>query len=202
MIKINLLPHREEKRKARRRDFYVMAGLSFAAAVVIVIAVGVVIDTMIANQQERNDFIKAENVKLDEQIKQIATLRQEIDALKARQQAVENLQSDRNLPVHLLDELLKQMPEGVFLKSVVQQNLKVSLDGYAQSNERVAEVLRALGNNSAWLESPELLEIKATNFGKDSRRVYEFTMNVNVKRPKDKDASGNDPKATPSAPAK
>jgi type IV pilus assembly protein PilN len=200
MLQINLLPHRELRRAARRRDFYVMAGLSLGAALVIVFLVAVVISGYISVQQERNRFIEGENSKLDEQIKEIAQLKSDIDSLKARQQAVEDLQSDRNLPVHLLDELVKQVPEGIYLTSVRQQGLTVALAGVAQSNDRISEMLRNLSNNSQWLNAPELLEIHSSTMGADKRRVFAFTMNVTLKRP----APGADatlPPSTPPAPA-
>ncbi len=185
MVRINLLPHRAEKRAQRRRDFYVLLGLAFGAAVVLGVAVWFVINTYIGVQNDRNAFIKAENKKLDEQIKEIASLRAELESLKARQQAVEDLQADRNLPVHLLDELVKQVPEGVYLQTLRQDNLKVSLTGLAQSNERVSELLRNIGNNSAWIGTPELIEIKAVPAGRDGRRLFQFTTNVTLNRPRD-----------------
>lgn len=186
MVRINLLPHRAEKRAQRRRDFYALIALAFGAAVVIVIAVAFIINGYIGVQNDRNAFIKGENAKLDEQIKEIASLRQELDALKARQQAVENLQADRNLPVHLLDELVKQVPEGVYLQSLKQDNLRVTLTGFAQSNERVSELLRNLGYNSTWIGAPELVEIRAvTQGGRDGKRLFQFTMNVTINRPRD-----------------
>ncbi|MGI9024906.1 MAG: PilN domain-containing protein [Burkholderiaceae bacterium] len=185
MVRINLLPHRAEKRAQRRRDFYVLVALAFGAAVVAVIAVAFVINTYIGVQTDRNTFIKAENKKLDEQIKEIASLRQDLEALKARQQAVEDLQADRNLPVHMLDELVKQVPEGVYLQTLRQDNLKVALTGFAQSNERVSELLRHLSNNSAWIGSPELVEIKAVTVGRDNKRLFQFTINVTINRPRD-----------------
>jgi len=181
MIRINLLPHRALKRAARRRDFYIMAGLSFGVAAVLVFAIGFIISGYITNQTNRNNYIKAANAKLDIQIREIATLRREIDALRARQQAVENLQGDRNLPVHLLAELVKHIPEGVYLRSIRQDGLHVAMNGHAQSNERVSELLRSLGNNSEWLEAPQLIEIKLVTIG--GRRLYEFGANVSVKRP-------------------
>jgi len=184
MAQINLLPHRELRRAQRRREFYVMAILAFAAAAVIVFVGGVIISGAIESQTERNNFIKVENTKLDAQIKEIADLKQDIESLKARQEAVEDLQGDRNIPVHLLDELVKQVPEGIYLTSVKEaSNLRVTLVGYAQSNDRVSEMLRNLSTHSEWLETPELVEIKAATAGTDKRRVYQFTMNVSLKRP-------------------
>ena len=185
MIKINLLPHRALKRAARRRDFYVMAGASFAASVLIVIVGGVVISSYITTQANRNAFIKDANAKLDIQIAEIAQLRGEIDALKARKQAVENLQGDRNLPVHMLEELTRHIPEGIYLNSSIQDGMRVALNGYAQSNERIAELLRNLGNNSIWLERPELIEIRLVPVG--NRRLFEFGVNVYLRRPNEKE---------------
>lgn len=189
MIKINLLPHREEKRKQRKKAFITMLLLTAALGAAIVLAVGGVIAAKISSQNQRNEFIKAENTKLDGQIKEVSTLKQEIEALKARQQAVEDLQGDRNQPVYLMDELVQQVPEGIYLRAFKQEGQRVILNGYAQSNERVSELLRNLSNNSPWLERPDLIEIKATGLGqgKDAKRVFEFTVNVGIKRPRDKD---------------
>jgi type IV pilus assembly protein PilN len=196
MVLINLLPHRAEKRAQRRRDFYVLLALSFGAAVVAAIAVWFLINTYIGVQTDRNEFIKAENRKLDDQIKEIASLKSDLEALKARQQAVEDLQADRNLPVHLLDELVKQVPEGMYLTSVKQDNLRVSLSGLAQSNERVSELLRNVSNNSPWVNAPELVEIRAVVLpGRDAKRLFQFTVNVSINRP----SSGTTPPVVPPA---
>jgi type IV pilus assembly protein PilN len=189
MTKINLLPHREAKRKQRKHAFFAMLLLSAALGGAFVLGVGGYIANNIADQNQRNNFIKAENAKLDAQIKEIATLKQEIEALKARQQAVEDLQADRNQPVYLMDELVKQVPEGVYLRTFKQDGQRVVLNGYAQSNERVSELLRNLSNNSPWLERPDLIEIRSTGLGqgRDAKKVFDFTINVGIKRPRDKD---------------
>lgn len=189
MVRINLLPHREEKRKQRRAAFLRLLALSAVLGLAGAVAYAGFIGAKISNQNQRNEFIRAENTKLDGRIKEIATLRQEIEALKARQQAVEDLQSDRNQPVYLMDELVKQVPEGVYLRALKQDNQRVAISGYAQSNERVSELLRNLGNNSPWLERPDLIEIRSANVGqgKDAKRVFDFTVNVGIKRPRDKD---------------
>lgn len=189
MVRINLLPHREEKRKQRKIAFIRLLALAAVLGFAIAVAYAAFMATKISNQNQRNEFIRAENAKLDQQIKEISTLKQEIEALKARQQAVEDLQSDRNQPVYLLDELVKQVPEGIYLRALKQDNQRVALSGYAQSNERVSELLRNLGNNSPWLERPDLVEIKAATVGqgKDAKRVFDFTVNVGIKRPRDKD---------------
>ena len=186
MILINLLPHREEKRRQRKRAFFAALG---ACAVGGVLVVGVwysVLQQMTAAQQSRNDFLAAEIARLDVQIKDISTLRAEIDALKARQKAVEDLQTDRNVPVHLLDELVKQTPEGVYLTTIKQTGQVVAVTGVAQTNERVSELLRNTLYNSPWLEKPELVEIKAvavTTANREQRRLFEFSMRVTLKRP-------------------
>ena len=189
MIRINLLPHREERRKQRKNAFVAMLVAAAVIGGILVLLVGIVIANKISTQTDRNEFIKAENKRLDIEIKEIATLKAEIEALKARQQAVEDLQGDRNQPVYLLDELVKQVPEGVYLRSFKQEGQRVALNGFAQSNERVSELLRNLGNNSAWLQKPDLIEIKAATAGqgKDAKRVFDFTINVGIKRPRDKD---------------
>jgi type IV pilus assembly protein PilN len=190
MIRINLLPHREERRKQRKNAFVAMMVGAAVIGGLIVLLVGIVIANKISSQNQRNEFIKAENRRLDVEIKEIATLKAEIESLKARQQAVEDLQGDRNQPVYLLDELVKQVPEGVYLRTFKQDGQRVVLNGYAQSNERVSELLRNLSNNSAWLQRPDLIEIKAATAGqgKDAKRVFDFTINVGIKRPRDKDA--------------
>ena len=189
MAKINLLPHREAKRKQRKQQFFAMLVLSALIGGGVILVVGGYFANSISNQNQRNAFIKAENAKLDEQLKEIAKLKEEIEALKARQQAVEDLQGDRNQPVYLMDELVKQVPEGIFLRSFKQNGQRVVLNGYAQSNERVSELLRNLGSNSPWLERPDLIEIRSAIWGqgKDAKKVFDFTVNVGIKRPRDKE---------------
>lgn len=189
MIKINLLPHREEKRKQQKHDFYTLLVVASIVGVVIIIAVGLFNATEILVQTERNHVIKAENDKLDEEIKEIATLKDEIDSLKARQQAVEDLQGDRNQPVYLLSELVTQTPEGIYLRSVKQDGQRIVLMGYAQSNERVSEYLKNLSSKSDWLDKPDLIVINSTGIGqgKTAKKVFDFTINVGIKRPRDRE---------------
>jgi type IV pilus assembly protein PilN len=145
-----------------------------------------VIGEMTSTQQARNDFLKTEIARLDGQIRDIENLRAEIEALKARQKAVEDLQIDRNTPVYLLDELVKQTPEGVYLTAVKQTDQVVAVTGVAQTNERVSEFLRNTQYSSPWLEKPELVEIKVANANpamRDQRRLFEFSMRVTLKRP-------------------
>jgi type IV pilus assembly protein PilN len=191
MIRINLLPHREEKRRQRKNTFFAMLAAALVLGAIVVAAGAVFIATKISDQDQRNNFIKAENARLDAQIAEIVTLKQEIDALKARQQAVEDLQSDRNQPVFLMDELVKQVPEGIFLKTFKQSGQRVILNGFAQSNERVSELLRNLSNSSPWLERPDLIEIRAATVGvgRETKKVFDFTINVGIKRPRDKEAA-------------
>ncbi len=185
MILINLLPHREMARKRARQAFNV--SLVGAALIGALIAGGVFLwyQNEIDRQQGRNGFLTAEIGKLDQQIKEVATLEQEIAALKARQEAVENLQADRNMPVHLLDESVRQLPDGLYLSSIKQENQNVMIKGVAQSNERVSELLRNLARNSEWVTKPELIEIVAGNLAlnqREQRRVYNFTIRVLLKR--------------------
>ena len=189
MIRINLLPHREAKRKLKKSAFFALMALGGIAGVAIVLAVGGYNASRISIQNERNLVLSHANAELDKKIAAIATLKQEIEALKARQQAVEDLQGDRNQPVYLLDELVRQMPDGVYLKSFKQDGQRVVLNGYAQSQERVAELLRNLAGNSPWLERPDLTEVRASALpqSKTARKVVEFTLGVAIKRGRDKD---------------
>lgn len=196
MIRINLLPHREAKRKLKQTAFIALMALGGIVGVLVVLMVGGYNASRISIQEERNRVIKEANAALDKDIAKIATLKQEIEALKARQQAVEDLQGDRNQPVYLLDELVKQTPDGVYMKSFKQEGQRVNLTGYAQSQERVAELLRNVAGASPWLERPDLTEVRAVPLAqsKTGRKVVEFTMAVGIKRPRDKDAAGTDGK--------
>lgn len=186
MILINLLPHREATRKRQKDQFFTQLGLSALLGGVICGAVFTWYQGQISAQQDRNTFLQGEITKLDTEIKDIANLQREIASLRARQTAVENLQGDRNLPVHLLDELVAQLPDGVYLTSMKQENQSVLLVGVAQSQERVSDLLRNLSNNSPWLVRPDLVEIVAARpaaGGRDQRRVSNFTIRVSLKRP-------------------
>lgn len=181
-IRVNLLPHRAERRERRKKAFYFFTALSLFAGAALVFVVWSVLQGLIAGQRERNDFITAENRKLDLQIREIATLRQEIEALRARQRAVEDLQADRNLPVYLMDELTRQVPEGIYLRTVKQTDKKVNVAGWAASNERVSEFLRNLQSNSQFLERPELIEIRVSGQQPPGvqRRVFDFSLNFTL----------------------
>ncbi|WP_101047691.1 PilN domain-containing protein [Macromonas nakdongensis] len=183
MITINLLPHREAARKKRREQFFVHLGLAAVAGLAVAAAIYAFYEARIAEQQRRNEFLQTEIRKLDVQIKEIATLQQELNSLKARQAAVESLQADRNLPVHLLNEMVTQLPEGVYLRTLRQEGMTISLTGLAQSQERVSELLRNLGGHSDWLTQPQLIEITATTAtlgARGQRRVYNFSMRVTL----------------------
>jgi type IV pilus assembly protein PilN len=181
--RVNLLPHRAAKRERQKKLFWALTGLAAVAGLFMVGAVWTVLQGQIGSQEARNEFIRAENRKLDTQIKEIATLRQEIDGLRARQRAVEDLQADRNQPVYLLDEIAKQVPEGIYLRSIKQEDRRVNVTGWAASNERVSEFLRNLQNNSRVLERPELVEIKVAGQGPAgvNRRVFEFGLYFTMK---------------------
>ena len=191
MIRINLLPHREAKRKQKKTAFVALMALSAAAGVLVVMMVGGYNASRISIQNQRNEVLTKANLALDVKIAEIKALKEEIEALKARQQAVEDLQGDRNQPVYLLDELVRQTPQGVHLKSFRQEGQRVALSGYAQSQERVAELLRNLGGASPWLERPELSEVRAVPLAqsKTGKKVVEFNLAVGIKRPRDKEAA-------------
>ena len=195
MIKINLLPHREARRKQKKAAFVALLTASAVMGAVVVMVIGGYNATRISIQEERNGVLTRANADLDKKIAEIATLKQEIEALKARQQAVEDLQGDRNQPVYLLEELVRQMPPGVHLRSFQQNGQRVTMTGYAQSQERVAELLRNLAGNSPWLQRPDLVEVRSIVLpgSKTGKKVSEFTLAVGVKRPRDKD--GADPGA-------
>jgi type IV pilus assembly protein PilN len=188
VILINLLPHREERRRRRKIAFFAGLGLAAVAGLGVVGAWYLVVEQLVSGQQQRNHFLQAEIKKLEVQIKDIATLRAEIGALKSRQRAVEDLQIDRNVPVHILNELVRQTPEGIYLTSVKQENQTLAVTGIAQTQERVSEFLRNTAYNSEWLVRPELIESKATTAqagGREQKRLFEFAVRLTVKRPQD-----------------
>ena len=204
MILINLLPHREEKRQRKKVAFFAGLALSAVAGLAIVGLWYLVVQQLTSVQQERNQYLSAEIKKLEVQIKDIAMLRAEIESLKARQRAVEDLQIDRNLPVHLLNELVKQTPEGVYFTGLKQDGQVLSVNGTAQTQERISEFLRNTANNSEWLIRPELVESKASTAqtaNKQQKRLFDFSVRVTVKRPQDKPAVAAEAVAPPSKPA-
>ena len=196
MIRINLLPHREEKRRLRQKQFAAIAGITIAFGLVAAFVVWFFLDQQVQQQQTNVNFMKAEISKLDKQIEEIRKIREETASLLAKKQVVESLQSNRSEPVQLLDQLLRQLPEGVYLKSVKQTGTKVGVTGYAQSNARVSTLMRNLGA-SPYLENPELVEIKAVPApANPNARVNEFLMNISIKR-----AKSDDGKAAPKSAA-
>lgn len=203
MILINLLPHRAAARKRRREQFMLQLGLSLLAGVLLSLLIMLSFQQRIHEQREnRNDPLRVGIAELDAQIKDVASLKTQVEALKARQQAVESLQADRNLPVHLLEEMVRQLPDGIYLSSIKQEGLNITIAGMAQSQERVSELLRNLGNRSAWLRQPQLVEIVASDVNvprQGSRRVSSFSIRVLLVRGQERteQAGGDKPAAAP-----
>lgn len=187
MIRLNLLPWREERRREHKQQFQRQLGLMAVLGLSVVLAVFAVNASSIGLQEERNQQLSAENAKLDVHLREIQQLQQQIAALKARRAAVERLQSGRSYPVRLLNELATRVPQGVALKSV-KQTEKLALNGIAQSNARVSELLRALNTDAAWLGQPELGEIKSANVGqgRDAKKIVEFSINLEQRTPEEK----------------
>jgi type IV pilus assembly protein PilN len=180
-VRINLLPHREQKRAARQQQFILLAALTLGLGAVLAMAGHTFIAAKISNQEGRNAFLKAEIAKLDKEIEEIKVLKEKTTALLERKKVVEALQSNRSQVVHLLDQLVRQLPDGVYLKSIEQKDNNVKLIGYAQSNARVASLMRNL-DSSDWLEEPGLVETKAVIL--NNIRVSEFTLNIKLSSPK------------------
>jgi type IV pilus assembly protein PilN len=194
MIPINLLPHRAARRKAQQRQFFVLVGMTAAIAAGIVIFVHIFFAGRIETQVERNKYLESEIVALDKQIDEIRKLKEQTQALLARKRVVESLQTNRTETVRLLDQLVRQLPDGVYLKTVKQTGQKVNVIGYATSNARVSTLMRNF-EASPWLESPALIEIKAVTV--DNTLLNEFNLNVSISRPKEESAT----KAKTAAPA-
>lgn len=185
MIRINLLPHREEKRAARRQQFYALAGMIVVLAGLIVFLVHTVIGGYISRQEQKNAFLTQTIASLDKEIDEIKRLREQTDALLSRKQVIESLQSNRTEIVQLFNELARQVPEGVYIKTLKQTGARIDITGYAQSNARVSNLMRNL-EGSPLLEQPSLVEIKAATVNK--RRTSEFSMKVMLTRAKQEDA--------------
>jgi len=179
MIRINLLPWREARRKAHNLQFFILMGMVAGLAASIILLVHGYYAARISTQTERNKFLKDENAKLDKEIEEIKKLKEEIQALLSRKRVIETLQADRAQTVYLLEQLVRQTPDGVYLKSVKQTGNKVNLTGYAQSNARVSTLMRNL-EASPYLQNPDLVEIKVATVG--GKRLSEFIMNVGIKR--------------------
>jgi type IV pilus assembly protein PilN len=186
VILINLLPYREERRKRRKAAFFAGLGVAGLAGAGIVGAIFLLLQFLTTEQQERNQYIQSEISRLEAQIKDIADLKTEIEALKSRQRAVEDLQTDRNTPVQLLNDLARLAPEGVYLTGIRQDSKVVTISGIAQTNERVSEFLRNVSRASEWLEKPDLIEVKLANVTantREQRRLLDFSMKVSIKAP-------------------
>lgn len=184
MIRINLLPHREEKRRARQKQFITLSVVSVLLGGLVWGLVHAAISAQIYYQESRNNYLQRETDILDKQIAEIKKLREQTKSLLERKDAVEKLQSDRSRVVHLLDQMLRILPEGVYLKSIKQSGDKVDLGGYAQSNARVSTLMRAI-EDSAWLESPSLVEIHSATVG--GARLSEFTLTFSLTKLQDVD---------------
>lgn len=193
MIRVNLLPHREEKRKARQKQFGILAGLTAAIGVAVAGLLWFVFDSQIENQKGRNNYLNTEIVKLDKQIDEIKRIREETASLLSKKQVVEGLQSNRSEPVYLLDQLLRQLPEGLYLTSIKQIGQKISVSGYAQSNARVSAFMRNI-EASPYLGNPNLIEIKSVTL--NTQRANEFILDFVIKRVVAEETKGV-PKGTP-----
>ncbi len=199
MIPINLLPHRAARRKAAQQQFAVLGAMTVVLAAVIVYAVHIVFAERIDNQRERNRFLEDEIASLDKQIDEIKKLKEQTASLLARKRVVESLQTNRTETVRLLDQLVRQLPDGVYLKGIKQSGSQVNVTGYATSNARVSTLMRNF-EASPWLEAPSLVEIKAAKVGKDNTDINEFNMNVTISRPKEESTPAA-PKPAAAAPA-
>lgn len=197
MIPINLLPHRAARRKAQQQQFFVLAGMTLGLAAAIVVAVHTFFAGRIETQVERNKYLESEIVLLDKQIDEIRKLKEQTQALLARKRVVESLQTNRTETVRLLDQLVRQLPDGVFLKAIKQTGQKVNVVGYATSNARVSTLMRNF-EASPWLETPSLIEIKAVTV--ENTPLNEFNLNVNISRPKEESATRPKPGGSPVPP--
>lgn len=205
MIRINLLPHREEARKLRRQQFYGLAVAAVLLGAVIALMVHSWNESRIQSQQADNDFLKSEIAKLDKDIAEIQRLKEQTQALLSRKQVIELLQSHRAETVHVFNELAKLVPDGVYLgcaqaesdcKAFKQSGMKISLIGVTQSNARVSTLMRNL-DASPIFERPQLVEIKAVEQGK--RRVSQFNLDIFVERARD---PGDSAKSSSTLPGK
>jgi len=193
VILINLLPYREERRKRRKAAFFAGLGLAGLVGAGVVVAAYLLLQFLTQEQQSHNQYIQTEITRLEAQIKDIANLKAEIESLKSRQRAVEDLQTDRNTPVQLLNDLARLTPEGIYLTAIRQADKVVTVNGIAQTNERVSEFLRNVSRGSEWLEKPDLIEVKLANVSttsRDARRLLDFSMKVSIKVPPRDPASG------------
>jgi type IV pilus assembly protein PilN len=194
MIRINLLPHREARRKQQQQQFFVMLGGIAAIGLAIWFSVHTHLGNRLEEQQSRNQYLQGEIAKLDKQIEEIKKLREQIAALLARKKVVEALQANRAEVVHLLDQLVRQLPDGIYLKAIKQTGSRVTINGYTQSQARVSTLMRNLESSHS-LENPGLVEIKAVQLA--GQRINEFTMNIDITRARIEDEEK--PAARPAA---
>lgn len=203
MIRINLLPHREQKRAALQRQLAFLAGAVSVMGLITVFLIHSILSAQVENQMARNSFLETEIKKLDDQISEIKKLKEQIQVMLARKKVVETLQSNRSAVVYLLDQLVRQLPDGVYYKTIKQSGNDINLQGYAQSNARVATLMRNL-ESSSWLQEPNLVETKAATTA-DKQRVSEFSLNVKLVRTQEtagkikdaKEAAGAKPAISP-----
>ena len=192
MIRINLPPPRELARAARRRQFNVLLGIAVAAGVIAVVLGHGVIAANQSAQDERNAFLEQEIARLDVQIGEIKKIREQTQALLERKQVVETLQSNRTEVVHLFDQMIRLLPDGLYLKSFKQAGDIVTISGYTQSSARVSTLMRNL-NDSSWFESANLVEIKSATV--NNLRANEFVLSVKQTRQQADDSKDNGGKA-------
>ncbi len=199
MIRINLLPHRAEKRRRRKIQFAALSGVSVLAGVLVVVLGYLAMSARIFYQEKRNDYLKSEIAKLDKQIEEIKRLRQQVQALLARKEVVESLQSTRSDVVHLMDQMLRILPQGVYLRSLRQTGNQISVTGIAQSSARVSTLMHAI-DESPWLNSPHLIEVQSTMVGKERTNQFSMTFNLSSQPAASAPAAAK-PGAAASAPA-
>ena len=193
MVRINLLPHRQIKRAERQRQFNLMFVATAVAGAVLVFMGQTYVNTQIDSQSARNNRLETANTQLDKEIAEIKELKNQINSVLERKQVVENLQTDRSQAVVVLDEIARQLPEGMILTSIKQQGKVITLQGLADTNARVATLVRNL-STSAWLERPRLIEIKAVADKASKTKQNNFTLNVSLKAPTPEPAATESPK--------
>lgn len=180
MARINLLPWRAERRKLRQQEFMSMLGLAAGAALLISFLIYMYYSGQIEGQQGRNQYLRDQITVVDAQIKEIDELDKKKANLLARKQVIEQLQASRSQMVHLFDQLVRTIPEGVRLNSIKQAGNTLTLEGLAQSNARVSSYMRNL-EASGWMSDPDLSVIEAK--GEDKGLPNVFTLKVTLKSP-------------------
>ncbi len=194
MIRVNLLPHREARRKQQQQQFFILLAFVAIIGAASWFSVHTYLNDRLQEQQSRNQYLQQEIAKLDKQIAEIKKLQEQTAALLARKKVVETLQSNRAEVVHLLDQLVRQLPDGMYLKGIKQKGNVVTITGYTQSQARVSTLMRNLESSNT-LENPGLIEIKAVQL--DGQRINEFTMNINIVRAKAEDETSSKPRGRP-----